>query len=92
MNDTQLADTNAGRAAHAAAAAVAAVRLALEQATDAPDHLVAAGRLRLAYPTATLAELGALANPPISKDTVASRLRRLLRLLAESQEPKEISG
>jgi DNA-binding transcriptional regulator WhiA len=38
-----------------------------------------AGRLRLAHPNASLAELGALADPPMSKDAIAGLLRRLIR-------------
>ena len=44
----------------------------------APEHLLAAGRLRLEHPQASLEELGAFADPPMTKDAVAGRLRRLL--------------
>jgi hypothetical protein len=46
----------------------------------APDHLLAAGELRLKHPQASLEELGALADPPMTKDAVAGRIRRLLAL------------
>jgi len=36
-----------------------------------------AGRLRLEHPQASLEQLGALADPPMTKDAVAGRLRRL---------------
>lgn len=45
----------------------------------APVDLTAAGRLRLAHPGVSLAVLGGLADPPMSKDTVAGRLRRAHR-------------
>lgn len=73
-------DANARRAAGGAARAVPAVRAALSVLGDfAPAPLAAAGRLRLAHPTASLAELGQLADPQLSKNAVAGRLRRLLR-------------
>jgi DNA-binding protein WhiA len=46
----------------------------------APEHLLAAGELRLKHPQASLEELGALAEPPMTKDAVAGRIRRLLAL------------
>ena len=36
------------------------------------------GRLRLEHRQASLEELGALADPPMTKDAVAGRIRRLL--------------
>ncbi|MBS2961555.1 DNA-binding protein WhiA, partial [Actinocrinis puniceicyclus] len=47
---------------------------------EAPEHLALAGRLRLAHRQASLEELGALAEPPLTKDAVAGRIRRLLAL------------
>ncbi len=44
---------------------------------SAPDHLEAAGALRLHHRHATLEELGRLADPPLSKDAVAGRIHRL---------------
>ena len=49
-------------------------------ATDAPDHLSQAGRLRIAHGQASLEELGQLADPPMTKDAVAGRIRRLLTM------------
>jgi DNA-binding transcriptional regulator WhiA len=37
-----------------------------------------AGELRLAHKQASLEELGQLADPPLTKDAVAGRIRRLL--------------
>jgi DNA-binding protein WhiA len=45
---------------------------------QAPEHLLEAGRLRLSNRQASLEELGALADPPLTKDAVAGRIRRLL--------------
>ncbi|HEY3506623.1 MAG TPA: DNA-binding protein WhiA [Actinocatenispora sp.] len=74
-------DANLRRSARAAVAAAARVTRALEiLAEDAPDHLVTAGRLRLEHRQASLEELGALADPPLTKDAIAGRIRRLLAL------------
>ena len=68
-------------AAGAAGAAVARVSRALHILGDsAPDHLAAAGALRLHHRHATLGELGRLADPPLSKDAVAVRLHRLVAM------------
>jgi len=70
---------NQRRSAHAAAAAVGRVQAALELlAGQAPEHLLLAGRLRLEHPQASLEALGAFVDPPMTKDAVAGRLRRLL--------------
>lgn len=45
-------------------------------------------RLRLEHPSATLDELGQLANPPLSKSTVNYRLRRLQQLAAGRRAQK----
>ena len=72
---------NLQRAVLAALAATARVRAALAiLGADAPAHLLETGRLRLAHPQATLEQLGARADPPMSKDAVAGRIRRLLAL------------
>lgn len=42
-------------------------------------------RLRVAYPDATLAELGARANPPLSKSAVYHRIRRIEQMARELQ-------
>jgi DNA-binding protein WhiA len=74
-------DANLRRSARAAVAAGARVKAALEiLGDDAPEHLLAAGRLRLEHAQASLEELGSLANPPMTKDAVAGRIRRLLAL------------
>jgi DNA-binding protein WhiA len=52
----------------------------LSSLETAPEHLLAAGELRLKHPQASLEELGALADPPMTKDAVAGRIRRLLAL------------
>ncbi|SHN42210.1 DNA-binding protein WhiA [Cryptosporangium aurantiacum] len=74
-------DANLRRSARAAVAAGARVERAMEiLGGDAPEHLLAAGRLRLAHGQASLEELGSLADPPLTKDAVAGRIRRLLAL------------
>ena len=72
-------DANLRRSAQAAVAASAKVQRALEILGDeAPDHLKYAGQLRLTHKDASLDELGRLADPPMTKDAVAGRIRRLL--------------
>lgn len=74
-------DANLRRSARAAVAAGARVQRALEiLGDDIPEHLAEAGRLRIAHKQSSLEELGALANPPMTKDAVAGRIRRLLAL------------
>jgi cell division protein WhiA len=74
-------DANLRRSARAAVAAGARVQRALEILGDGvPDHLAAAGRLRLEHRQASLEELGTLAVPPMTKDAVAGRIRRLLAM------------
>ncbi len=72
-------DANLRRSARAAVAAGARVERAFEILGDeVPDHLREAGELRLANKQASLEELGQLAVPPLTKDAVAGRIRRLL--------------
>ncbi|MFD9737578.1 DNA-binding protein WhiA [Umezawaea sp. NPDC059074] len=74
-------DANLRRSARAAVAAAARVQRALEiLGTEAPDHLAAAGALRLAHRQASLEELGQLSEPQMTKDAVAGRIRRLLAM------------
>ena len=74
-------DANLRRSARAAVAASQRVERALEiPGDDVPDHLAAAGRLRMEHRQSSLEELGALANPPMTKDAIAGRIRRLLGL------------
>ena len=72
-------DANLRRSAQAAVAASARVQRALEiLGSDAPEHLKYTGELRLKHKDASLDELGRLAEPPMTKDAVAGRIRRLL--------------
>ncbi len=74
-------DANLRRSARAAVAAAARVERALEILGDTvPDHLSSAGRLRVEHRQASLEELGRLADPPMTKDAVAGRIRRLLSM------------
>jgi DNA-binding protein WhiA len=60
-------------------AAGARVERALEiLGDDVPDHLRAAGLLRIENKQASLEELGQMHEPPLTKDAVAGRIRRLL--------------
>ncbi|WP_297005735.1 DNA-binding protein WhiA, partial [uncultured Corynebacterium sp.] len=74
-------DANLRRSARAAAMAAARVKLALELlGDDVPEHLQQAGALRVRHSEASLEELGQLADPPMTKDAVAGRIRRLLTM------------
>jgi DNA-binding protein WhiA len=74
-------DANLRRSVRAAVAAGARVTRALEILGDeVPEHLGQAGRLRVEHQQASLEELGALADPPLTKDAVAGRIRRLLAM------------
>jgi DNA-binding protein WhiA len=74
-------DANLRRSAQAAVAACARVERAMELLGDEiPDHLRYAGELRLAHREASLDELGHHADPPMTKDAVAGRIRRLLAM------------
>ncbi len=74
-------DANLRRSARAAVAAGARVERALEILGDeAPEHLITAGQLRIKHRQASLEDLGQLADPPLTKDAIAGRIRRLLAL------------
>ncbi len=74
-------DANLRRSAQAAVAAGARVDRALEiLGRDVPEHLRYAGELRVAHKQASLDELGRLADPPLTKDAIAGRIRRLLAM------------
>ncbi len=86
-------DANLRRSAQAAVAACARVERALEILGDTvPDHLRQAGELRLAHRDASLDELGHHADPPLTKDAVAGRIRRLLAMADKKAEADGIPG
>jgi DNA-binding protein WhiA len=74
-------DANLRRSAQAAVAACSRVERALEILGDeVPEHLRYAGELRLSFRDSSLDELGHHADPPMTKDAVAGRIRRLLAM------------
>ncbi|MGH3446037.1 MAG: DNA-binding protein WhiA [Nocardioidaceae bacterium] len=74
-------DANLRRSARAAVAAGARVERALEiLGGDVPDHLKLAGSLRIEHKQSSLEELGQLHDPPLTKDAIAGRIRRLLAM------------
>ncbi|BDZ47023.1 DNA-binding protein WhiA [Naasia aerilata] len=86
-------DANLRRSAQAAVAACARVERALEILGDGiPDHLKYAGELRLAHRDASLDELGHHADPPMTKDAVAGRIRRLLAMADKKAIEQGIPG
>ena len=81
QRNDNLTSANARRTAEAATENCFRVTRALQVLGDsAPENLVQTGKLRLAHPDASLEELGRYASPPMTKDAVAGRLRRLLAL------------
>jgi DNA-binding protein WhiA len=86
-------DANLRRSARAAVAAGARVERALEiLADDVPEHLRLAGQLRLEHKQASLEELGQLSDPPMTKDAVAGRIRRLLAMADRKAAENGIPG
>ncbi|GAA1147940.1 DNA-binding protein WhiA [Nesterenkonia lutea] len=86
-------DANLRRSAQAAVAAGARVHRALEiLGAEAPHHLKYAGELRLAHKQASLDELGRLADPPMTKDAIAGRIRRLLAMADKRAGELNIPG
>lgn len=86
-------DANLRRSAQAAVAACARVERAMEILGDrVPEHLRYAGELRLAHRDASLDELGHQAEPPMTKDAVAGRIRRLLALADRDAAERGIPG
>src|ERR1700760_2325192 len=86
-------DANLRRSARAAVAAGARVERALEILGDeAPDHLTMAGKLRIANRQASLEELGQLADPPLTKDAIAGRIRRLLAMADRKAQDQGMPG
>ncbi|MEY2848112.1 MAG: DNA-binding protein WhiA [Actinomycetota bacterium] len=86
-------DANLRRSAQAAVAACARVERALEILDgDVPEHLRYAGDLRLRFRDASLDELGHHADPPMTKDAVAGRIRRLLAMADKVAVDQGIPG
>jgi DNA-binding protein WhiA len=86
-------DANLRRSAQAAVAACARVERALEILDgDVPEHLRYAGDLRLRFRDSSLDELGHHAEPPMTKDAVAGRIRRLLAMADKRASDLGIPG
>lgn len=86
-------DANLRRSAEASVAACARVERALEILGDeVPDHLNYAGQLRLTHREASLDELGSRAEPALTKDAIAGRIRRLLAMADKAAEERGIPG
>ncbi|QIM18442.1 DNA-binding protein WhiA [Leucobacter coleopterorum] len=86
-------DANLRRSAQASVAACARVERALEILGDqVPEHLRYAGELRLKHREASLDDLGARAEPVLTKDAVAGRIRRLLAMADKEAEARGIPG
>lgn len=86
-------DANLRRSAQASVAACARVERALEILGDEiPEHLRYAGELRLSHREASLDDLGARAEPVLTKDAIAGRIRRLLAMADKEAEVRGIPG
>lgn len=82
---------NTCRAVRAAATTAVRVERALAILGDqVPEHLADTGKLRVTHLQASLEELGRLADPPLTKDSVAGRLRRLVALADKVDTGHEI--
>jgi len=74
-------DANHTRATHAAATAATRAERALVILGDqVPDNLTAVAALRITHREVSLEALGQMMDPPMTKDAVAGRIRRLLAL------------
>lgn len=77
--DAALVDSNQRRAQRSAMTTAIRAQYALDILGDkAPDRFVEVARLRIQHPDLSLDELGRLAEPPLTKNAIAGRLRRLL--------------
>ncbi len=86
-------DANLRRSARAAVAASVRARRALDiLGDDAPAHLAVAGRLRIEHPQVNLEDLGQMADPPMTKDAIAGRIRRLLSTADRRAAQRGIPG
>ena len=86
-------DANLRRSAQAAVAACARVERAMEiLGPEIPDHLKYAGDLRLRFRDSSLDELGHHADPPMTKDAVAGRIRRLLAMADKKAVDEGLPG
>ncbi|MBL3687092.1 DNA-binding protein WhiA [Leucobacter zeae] len=86
-------DANLRRSAQASVAACARVERALEiLGEEIPEHLRYAGELRLTHREASLDDLGARAEPVLTKDAIAGRIRRLLAMADKEAEARGIPG
>jgi DNA-binding protein WhiA len=69
------------------------VRQALAVLGDtAPPDWAAAAQLRLAHPDLTLPRLAELASPPLTKDTIAGRIRRLIEMAGRKASMREVAA
>lgn len=83
-------DANMRRSAKAAVEASEKIVHAFEVlGDDIPQNLRDAGQLRLDHRDASLEQLGQLADPPVSKDAIAGRIRRLLQLADRTVKKRE---
>ena len=81
------------RAAKAAAEASEKVQHAFEVLGDnIPDNLRQAGQLRIDHVDKSLEELGKIAEPQITKDAIAGRIRRLLQLAEKTEKARAAEG
>jgi len=86
-------DANLRRSVRAALAAGARVQRALEiLGDDVPEHLRTAGQLRIANKQASLEELGQIHDPPLTKDAIAGRIRRLVAMADRRARELGIEG
>jgi hypothetical protein len=84
---------NLRRSAAATPGTIARIEHALQILGDTvPDHLASAAKLRIEHQHASLEELGRVADPPMTKDIVAGRIRRLLAMAGRKTTHDDIPG
>lgn len=78
---------NANKASNAASQQLANIMTLFEHfdRNSIPDSLYEVAQLRIAHPDASIKELGEFANPPLSKNAVYHRLRRINEMLEEDE-------
>ena len=81
------AEANVTKVVTAAEAMVARIRDLMPLPDDVDSVLAEAVRLRLEHPAASFSELAALADPPVTRDLIAGRLRRLLHQAERAANP-----
>ena len=79
---------NISKVVEAAQEQLAAIRILQEsgQMEKLPSKMKQAADARLEYPSASLSELAAMMDPPITKPAMNNRMKKLLQLAKETKQ------